>query len=158
MTVMSHHALGRPGRLLAARLLPGQDVVEGVIGLIEAHGLASGTITALGSLRSATVVYARTMDFGDDPMSAAVFDRLDGPVELGVAQGVFGRDEEGRVVIHLHGLVMDGTGRMHCGNLLPGSAPVMATVDLTIQEFEGLVLQPTLDPAWKTRFLHPMAK
>jgi hypothetical protein len=31
-------------------------------------------------------------------------------------------------------------------------------VELTIQEFEGLELKPTLDPAWKHKFLHPIAK
>jgi len=150
-------AVGRPGRLLAARLLPGQDLVEGALGLIKANGFRSGTVTAIGSLRSAKVVWAGSMDFGDDPMSVAVFYEMPGPVELGVAQGAFGTDENGQVVMHIHGLVMDKDGQMRCGNLLPGSAPVLATVDLTIQEMAGLELAPTLDPVFKNKFLHPRA-
>jgi predicted DNA-binding protein with PD1-like motif len=150
-------ALGRPGRLLAARLLPEQDVMEGITALIKQFGLSSGTVTAIGSLRSAKVVWAGAMEFGDDPMSVAVFHEMDGPVELGLAHGVFGTDETGQVMAHVHGLIMDKTGQMRCGNLLPGSAPVLATVEVTLQEFEGFSLKPTLDPVWKHKFLHPHA-
>ena len=34
-------AVGKPGRLLVARLLPGQDVVEVVIELVKANGIKS---------------------------------------------------------------------------------------------------------------------
>jgi|GEM_PF-614506 len=155
--VKAYAALGRPGRLLAARLLPGQDVVEGVTELIKAHGFRSGTITGIGSLRSATVLWAKNLEFKGDLKKDAVFYEMEGPVELGAAQGVFGTDRDGQVVMHLHGLIMDRDGQMRCGNLIPGSAPVLATVELTIQEIEGLAIEPTLDPEWSHRFLHPVS-
>lgn len=158
MDIKAYSAVGRGGRVLAARLLPGQDIVEGIMGLVKKEDLRSGTITAIGSLRSAKVVWPSSMEFGDNPMDVAVFYEMEGPVELGIGQGVFGRDEGGEVAIHFHGVIMDKKGNMRCGNLIPGSAPVLATVELTIQEFEGLELKPTLDPAWKSKFLHPVAK
>jgi hypothetical protein len=124
--------------------------------LIKANRINSGTITAIGSLRSAKVVWAGSMEFGDNPMDVAVFHEMTGPVELGVANGVFGTDGNGEIVLHIHGMIMDKDGKMRCGNLLPGSAPVLATVELTIQAFEGLELKPTLDPQWKHKFLHPV--
>jgi predicted DNA-binding protein with PD1-like motif len=151
-------AVGRTRRLLAARLLPGQDVVEGCIELIKANGFRSGTVTAIGSLRAATIVWAKSMDFGEDPMDAAVFHEMEGPVELGLAQGYFGTDQDGSVVMHIHGLIMDADGNMRCGNLLPGSAPVFATVEMSIQEMEDMELVPTLDEVFKHKFLHPMSK
>lgn len=154
--VKAYAAVGKIGRVMAARLLPGQDVVESIIALIKSNEIASGTITAIGSLRSAKVVWAGSMEFGDNPMDVAVFHEMPGPVELGVSNGVFGTDEDGEVVVHVHGLIMDKDGNMRCGNLLPGSAPVLATVELTIQEFEGLELKPTVDPEWKHKFLHPV--
>jgi predicted DNA-binding protein with PD1-like motif len=154
--VKAYAAAGRIGRVLAARLLPGQDLVEGIIELIKLNDITSGTITAIGSLRSAKVVWAGSMKFGDNPMDVAVFHEMVGPVELGVSNGVFGTDEDGEIVLHVHGLIMDKEGNMRCGNLLPGSAPVLATVELTIQEFDGLELKPTLDPEWKHNFLHPV--
>ena len=149
-------AMGKPGRLMAARLLPGQDVVDGIIELIKANGIKSGTVTAIGSLRSATVVWPKSMEFTEDPMDVAVFHKMEGPVELGVGHGVFGTDEDGEVVMHIHGLIMDKDGNMRCGNLVPGSAPVLATVDLTIKEMADLELVPTLDETYKYKFLHPI--
>jgi predicted DNA-binding protein with PD1-like motif len=154
--VKAYAATGRIGRVLAARLLPGQDVVEGIIKLIKSNDITSGTITAIGSLRSAKVVWAGSMEFGDNPMDVAVFHEMAGPVELGASNGIFGTDEDGEIVLHVHGLIMDKEGNMRCGNLLPGSAPVLATVELTIQEFDGFELKPTPDPEWKHKFLHPV--
>jgi hypothetical protein len=150
-------AEGRPGRLVAARLKPGQDVVESLYEIIQAYQIRSGTVRAIGSLRSATVVYPNTMEFSDDPMEAAVFHKIEGPVELGMGYGVFGRNQDGSIAMHIHGLVMDKDGDLRTGNLLPGSAPVLATVELTIQEFLGMELEPTYDPEWKFSFLHPTA-
>lgn len=154
--VKAYVAEGKIGRVLVARLLPGQDVIEGIVELIKAKNFNSGSITAIGSLRSAKVVWAGSMEFGDNPMDVAVFHEMAGPVELGGANGVFGTDEDGEIVLHIHGMIMDKDGTLRCGNLLPGSAPVLATVELTIQEFEGLELRPTLDPKWKHKFLHPV--
>lgn len=152
-------AVGTPGRLVAARLLPGQDVVEAIIGLAAEHGIKSGRVWAMGSLSHATVVYPNSMDFGDDPMSVAVFHEVDGPVELGFGYGVFGpdTDAEGPPSIHFHGLIMDKDGQMRTGNLVPGSAPVLATVEMNIQEFVGLELQAVLDEEWGHKFLRPKA-
>jgi predicted DNA-binding protein with PD1-like motif len=153
----AYFAMGRVGRVLAARLLPDQDLVEGIIELAKANGIISGTVTAMGSLRAAKVAWAGSMEFGDNPMDVAVFHEMQGPVELGVSYGVFGTDEDGQIIIHIHALIMDKDGNMRCGNLMPGSAPVLATVELTIQEFEGFDLKPTLDQKWKHSFLHPVA-
>ena len=151
-------AIGRQGRLLVARLLPGVDVVEGIIELMKNNGITSCAVSAIGSLRAAKVVWPGSMEFGDNPMDVAVFHEMEGPVELGAAQGVFGTDEDGEVVMHIHALIMDKDGNMRCGNLIQGSAPVLATVELTMQEFEGLELKPTLDPEWKHKFLLPTAE
>ena len=156
--IKSYSAVGRTGRLLAARLLPQQDVVEEVISLIKENGIKSGTVNAIGSLRSATVVWPNSMEFPDDPMDVAVFHKMEGPVELGMGHGYFGTDEDGEIIMHLHGLVMDKDGNMRCGNLVPGSAPVLATVDLTIQEMAGMDLVPTLDAVFKHKMLHPVKK
>ncbi len=154
--IKAYSAIGKPGRLLVARLLPDQEVVEGICELIKANNIKSGTITAIGSLRGAKVVWAGTMEFGDNPMDAAVFHEMQGPVELGLTHGVFGTDDQGEVTIHIHGMIMDKDGNMRCGNLVPGSAHVLATVELSIQEIEGVVIKPTIDPEWKHKFLHPL--
>ncbi len=153
--IACHAAIGRPGRLLAARLLAGQDLVEGVSNLIKAAGFRSGVVTAIGSLRSATVIWPRKMKLEGDLQDAAVVYEMSGPVELGLGHGYFGFDGEGQFFMHLHGLIQDREGRMRCGNLMPGSAPVLATVELTIQEFEELDMNYTLDEEWRHKFPKP---
>jgi len=50
---------------------------------------------------------------------------------------------------------MDKEGNMRCGNLQPGSAPVMATLDIIIRELVDLEIIPTLDLTLNNKFLHP---
>jgi hypothetical protein len=151
-----HDAAGRPGRIVAARVLPGADLVESIIELIQKHRITTGTVTAVGSLNSAQVIWAKTTDLSQGFSNIAVRYTMEGPVELGIGWGVFGFDEEtGAPILHFHGLIMDKEGGFRCGNLQPGSAPVMATVDLTIQEIEGMAIRPDLDPVFNHKFLKP---
>ncbi|MBU2551330.1 MAG: DUF296 domain-containing protein [Proteobacteria bacterium] len=149
-------AMGRPGRLIAARLLPGQDLIEGVTALIKAAEFKSGSVSAIGSLRSASVAWARKMFLDGDIKNSGVFYEMEGPVELGLGFGFFGHNPDGEFFMHLHGLIQDKEGNMRCGNLVPGSAPVLATVELTVQEIEGLDMNYTIDPEWKHHFPWPI--
>ena len=149
-------AMGRPGRLVVARLLPGQDLIQGVTALIEAAGFRGGKVSAIGSLRSATVAWAKKMFLDGDIQNSGVFYEMEGPVELGLGFGYFGYNAEGEFFMHLHGLIQDKEGHMRCGNLLPGSAPALATVELTIEEIEGVDLNYTIDPEWQHHFPCPV--
>lgn len=46
-------AVGKPGRVLAARIMPGNDAINSIIELIKENGFKSGTVIAIGSLNSA---------------------------------------------------------------------------------------------------------
>jgi len=154
--IKCHAAMGRPGRVLVARLLPGQELVEAVSCLIKSSGFRGGSVTAIGSLRSATVAWAKKMVLDGDIRNSGVFYEMEGPVELGLGFGIFGYNGEGELFLHLHGLIQDKEGNMRCGNLVPGSAPVLATVELTLQEIEGVDMNYTIDPEWKHHFPHPL--
>ena len=155
--VKCHCAVGRTGRLIAARLLPGQDLYEGAVALIKEADFKSGEVTAIGSLKAATVMWPKTVDFKGDLENAAVIYDMPGPIELGVAKAYFGVDQAGELFMHFHGLIMDKDGQMRCGNLKPGSAPVLATVELTITEFVGLDMNYTYDPEWNHKFPRPVS-
>ena len=149
-------AVGRPGRILAARVKPGHDAIHSMIELIKQNGFKCGTVTAIGSLNSARVMWAQTTDLkklGEREM--ITYYAMEGPVDLGFGWGIFGTAEDGSVVLHFHGMIMDKEGNMRCGNLEPGSAPVMATLDLTIQELLGLEIRPVLDPVLNHKLLNP---
>jgi len=147
---------GRTGRVVAARIEPGQDTVETIIELIKESGFKAGTVTAIGSLLAATVMLPHTTDM-NRPLSEIISPyTMEGPVELGIGWGIFGTDADGQVLMHIHGLILDKQGNMRCGNLVPGSAPVMVTVDLTIQELLDLEIRPVLNPVLGHKLLNPM--
>ena len=83
-------ASGRPGRMVAVRIEPGSDVINSVIAIIKSNGFKSGTVTGIGSLNSATVIWGRTTDISLPKEEATVTYDMEGPVELGIGWGVFG--------------------------------------------------------------------
>ncbi len=148
-------AVGKPGRVVAARIERGNDAINSIIELIKEYGFKSGTVTGIGSLNSAKVIWARTTDLTQPIEEIIVPYIMEGPVDLGIGWGMFGTEEDGNVILHFHAIIMDKEGNMRCGNLQPGSAPVMATLDLTIQELVDMEIKPTLDAVLNNKFLHP---
>jgi len=149
-------ALGRGGRVLAARLMPDQDVVEGILALIKTAGFKSGWVAAIGSLKGARVMWLKKNELSGTIQDNVTYYTMPGPVELGVARGYFGHNQDGELKMHIHGLIMDAEGNMRCGNLQPGSAPVLVTVELTIHELEGVDINFRKDPVLRHEFPHPV--
>lgn len=133
--------VGRPKRMIAARLVEGQDLVDAALELIEANGFSCGTLSALGALKRAVLNSPRSFEFSD-PSQVMVSRRIEGPVDVGIAQGVFGRNENGAIDMHFHGVVMDTQGRVYCGDLVPGENPVWCMIELVVTEFDGNSFNP----------------
>lgn len=148
-------ASGKVGRIVAAKLAEGTDLVEGIYGIAKEYGIKSGNVTAIGSLNSATVVWASSTDVSRPLNETEMSYTMEGPVEMCIGWGVFGTDEAGVLHMHFHALVMDKEGLIRGGNLKPGLAPVMATVDLTIYEFTGIIMKPVFHPIRKNIRLMP---
>jgi predicted DNA-binding protein with PD1-like motif len=148
-------AVGKEGRIIAARIEHGKDAINSIIELIKEHGFKSGTVTGIGSLNSAKVIWGRTTDLTRPIEEIIVHYTMEGPVDLGIGWGMFGTEGDGDVFLHFHAIIMDKEGNMRCGNLQPGSAPVMATLDITIRELIDLEIKPALDPILKTKLLNP---
>lgn len=148
-------AVGKQGRVVAARIEPGNDAINSIIELIKKNGFKSGTVTGIGSLNSATIIWGRTTDLTLPREEIIVTYTMEGPVDLGIGWGIFGTEENGNIVLHFHAIIMDKEGNMRCGNLQPGSAPVMATFDLIIQELVDLEITLTMDPILNHKLLNP---
>jgi len=148
-------ASGKPGGVVAARIERGNDAINSIIELIKECGFKSGTVTGIGSLNSAKVIWGRTTDLTRPIEEIIVPYTMEGPVDLGIGWGMFGTEEDGNVFLHFHAIIMDKEGNMRCGNLQPGTAPVMATLDIKIQELVDLEIKPTLDPILKHKLLNP---
>ena len=153
-----HSASGRVGRVLAARILPGEDLVSVIIELVKDNGFRSGTASAIGSIFGASLIGPGpmwTVGNADGGPSSHV---MEGPLEMGFAYGIFGTDDDNTINMHLHGLLMDGDGKARFGNLVEGSTKILATVEIIIYEMEGMEFIPTLDKTYNHKFLHPTMK
>lgn len=140
---------GTIGRIIVGRLLPGTDLMEGLNKLCDQYSIKHGVIVdCIGSLRKAVFKFLipnPKLKLGSgygEPYT------LDGPIEFLGGQGVITLGEDGARKIHLHGLVnrtsVEG-GKPKPDYVLggdfgvpPGSNLVLATMDITIIEVNGL--------------------
>ena len=70
---------------------------------------------------------------------------LDGPLELLCAQGTIGREQDGELFIHMHGVLSDKHGKIHGGHFLKGGNPVLITCEIMISRLEGVEMVRSYD-------------
>ncbi|MHC1762642.1 MAG: PPC domain-containing DNA-binding protein [Negativicutes bacterium] len=135
------------GRTIAARLMPGTDLVTGIEAVCRAHHLQYGYFASvMGSLQKATYVIAvpePTASLGfkyGDPIIEA------GPIEFICGQGVICQSDKSETLIHLHAHGVTSDGKNFAGHFSSGSNPVLATIDLVIVEVDGAKLMRRYDP------------
>lgn len=129
-------AVGGAGKAIAVRLLPGTDLISGLINACERHGVRAGAVVAcIGSLSTATIDYE-----GHAPVI------LQGTITIYSAQGIISADPSGKVAIHLHASFGDERGNMYGGQFGPGGCPVLNTLEAVIIELHGVRLLRDRDP------------
>lgn len=123
------------GKTVAGRLLPGTDLIPGLLEACRIHGVVSGTfMTVMGSLRQARFVYV--LPKSDSPVGIGYGEpvQLDLPVEVLAAQGTIGVWEDGTPSIHMHALLIDTTGALHGGHMLDEGNPTLATIEFSMRQ------------------------
>lgn len=135
------------GRTIAARLMPGTDLVDGIVEVCRAHHVQYGYFASvMGSLQQATYVIAVP-----EPKASLGFKYGDpivemGPIEFICGQGVICQSEKGEHLIHLHAHGVTPEGKNFGGHFSSGGNPVLATIDLVIVEVDGAKLMRRYDP------------
>lgn len=140
-------AKGKAGGLIAARLLPGTDVMLGIEKICQETGIRCGVVgCAIGSLEKAT--FQVLLPKEDVKIRAAYGAPISvrGPIEILGIRGVIFESENGGVALHLHVTLCDKDGKTMGGHLVYGENPVLATLDLVIQELEGIRISREYDP------------
>ena len=136
------------GRTIAARLLPGPDLVTGIEEVCRAHHVQYGFFgSVIGSLQQATYVIAVP-----EPTARMGFKYCEpiveqGPIEFICGQGVICQSEKNEILIHLHAHGVTSDGKNFAGHFSAGGNPVLATIDLVIVEVDGAKLMRRFDPA-----------
>lgn len=136
------------------RVLPGHDLIEGIEDVCNHLRVTSGAITCcIGSLQKASLMFLVP---SQNKVGAAYNDpqTIPGPLQIASAQGVIGQDQ-GAVFIHMHGLLVDKTGKVHGGHLIKGETPVLITSDIVLLGVEGAQLRRAYDPQTGFTLLSP---
>jgi len=118
---------GHYGRLLVARLKPGEDLVDALETLCASQDVARAVVrSAVGSLVEAQLVWGH----GGAKKTAVV----PGPgVEILNASGEISADGAGRTAIS--GMVAGTDGRMYAGRFVRGANRSFITIEVTLQEW-----------------------
>ncbi len=133
-------------RAAIIRVLPGNDIIEGVEEACKNLGIKSGAITScIGSLQRASLMIAVPLN---NKIGAGYSDpkMIEGPLELLSGQGTIGQQKEGEISLHLHGVVSDKEGHVHGGHMVRGENPVLITSEVMVTQIEGIRIVRTYDP------------
>ena len=148
-------AEGNISRVVAFRLSPGEDVLEGLQQACEKHHINNGVIlSGIGSLDG-----ARFFDPVPLPNKKAGYGYSDpielfGPIELVTAAGMICHNEKGELLFHVHVGLSDGNGRGYGGHLIAGNK-VLLTVDMVLGEVSGLTMGRKYDEDLEVYLFHP---
>jgi uncharacterized protein len=137
-----HSAAGQAGRIISGRLLPGCDMLSGIIEMARYHAVASAWVNGFGSLAKAN--FSPGIRFGADDadrVERIANVRLEEPIEIWSGMGRLGMPAEGEPIIHFHGMLVDAEGRLCGGHFFPGGNIVYATFEVHIQEILGVEFQ-----------------
>lgn len=149
-------ASGGPGRVISGRLLPGCDMLHGIIDMARSHGVRSAWVNGFGSL-------ARALLSPGLRLSGSMSDRVErlpnldlpGPIEVWSGMGRLSVPEEGEPFIHFHGLLVTPESRLLGGHFFAGGNPVYATFEVHVQELLGVEFQLERDEEVELPLIEP---
>lgn len=136
--VRVQYAVGKAGKTVAARLLPGTDLLTGIEEICHDNDITYASIsTCFGSFQKA--VYLFLVPQSQSKVGAGYGDvnRVAGPVEFLNGVGVVCQ-RDGNYDTHFHATMCDKEGKVFGGHMLKGENPVLTTVDVVINEVEGV--------------------
>jgi predicted DNA-binding protein with PD1-like motif len=147
---------GTGGRVIAARLRPGTDLIGGIAAVCRAHNIRQGYIGCIiGSLRK--VEYMLPLTDETTPSGIRYSDpiRVGGPIELIGGQGVICQSPEGELMIHFHANFCDPDGKSLAGHFAAGGNPILVTAEMIITEISGVRMMRRPDPEVGLMMLSP---
>jgi predicted DNA-binding protein with PD1-like motif len=123
-------------RILMGRIPEGEDLQSYMNKWVKEQGIVTGTINIIGSVRSLAFSW-----FNHDTGSYEDV-RKTGDFEIGWCGGTISKREDD-VVVHLHLIVHDATGKSFGGHVIPGNPVFVA--EYWVHEFDGEPMERVLD-------------
>jgi predicted DNA-binding protein with PD1-like motif len=134
----AHYAIGKAGKLIAARLTTHTDITNGLKAVCEENGIKYGAVLfGIGSVRKLT--YQVAVPKPETKSGAGYNDpqELPGPIEVVSMHGIVFQSDDGQTLLHLHGTFSDKEGAVFGGHITAGGNPVLNTLDAYIVENVG---------------------
>lgn len=131
------HAAGTAGKIVAARILPKTDVIEGLEEICRANGIKHALVNCFGSFESAGYMYLVPVATARVGAGYGAVLRKTGPVEFLNGTGVVCQ-KDGNYDTHFHAALCDKDGTVFGGHLVKGENPTLTTIDVVITEIVGI--------------------
>lgn len=148
-------AYGGLGNTFMIRLKPGTDLLTGIREVCMEHDIKSAVILCtIGSLQRCIVGYIKP---DPESVSKTKYDyiNLPGPVEFCSGQGTISETENGKIEIHMHGVLSDRHNRCYCGHIVEGDNEVLANMEIVIAEIENMTMLREMDTEVGAALLNP---
>ena len=154
--VQYKYSVGSLGRVVAVRLLPGTDIIEGIEKVCADLGIDYAYVNCTtGTLAKATLMYFVPNPSTKVKASYGPPTEIPGPLSFLGGSGVVGKDEKGDTLTHIHGAVCDQWGHVHGGHLVKGGNPVLVTSDVIIIELKDVKIVRKYDAEIDLSVLEP---
>jgi uncharacterized protein len=155
--IRAHYAVGNTGKTIAARLLPGTDLLMGIEQLCKENAIKyASVVNCFGSFQRAGYFYLIPKPEAKIGVAYGELMVLDGPIEFLNGTGVVCQREE-QYEVHLHGTFCDQEGRVYGGHMVKGENPVI-TVDLVLTEILEMDLHRRFDEETGANQFYPVGK
>lgn len=137
-------ACGKAGKVVAERILPGTDLIEGIEECCRKNGIRHAAVNCFGSFSS--VGYMYLVPQAQAKVGAGYGDviKKDGPIEFLSGTGVVCQ-KEGQYDTHFHGTMCDKDGKVFGGHMVKGYNPALTTIDVMIMEVDGIQMLRQFD-------------
>jgi len=151
-------ASGSIRRVVAMRLTPGEDVLEGLQAACAKASINNGIVlSGIGSLNGAAYynpipIAGKKAGYG---YGEAIM--LRGPIELLSMSGMICQGEDGETLLHIHCSLSDQYGNGHGGHLVEGNK-VLLTVDIMVGEVEDIVMRRRYDEDLDIYIFNPVER
>ncbi|MGD6875781.1 PPC domain-containing DNA-binding protein [Bacillus infantis] len=137
-------ASGKTGKTVAARLLPGTDLMTGIIEVCKRNNMQFASVqNCFGSFQRSGYLYLVPKPDSKIGVGYGELIQAEGPIEFLGGTGIVCQ-RDGDYEVHLHGTMCGQTGNVFGGHLVKGENPVI-TVDLILVEIEGMSLNRDFD-------------
>ena len=142
---MIKSAKGTIKDVVAFRLPPGTDVLDGITEVCKKHNIKNGIImSALGSWRKAAFCNPVTTADGKPGYSEPTVLNGNGFLELISMSGMICHDTEGNILPHIHITLTDERGNAFGGHLISG-CEVLLTTDIVIGILDDIIMGRRFD-------------